>query len=206
MMPPSPSPGRDGDELDPFTHEGTVVDVDDPRRAHRIRASIQGTTSKTAWAVPRGGGGGGPQRGGNIAPKIGQNVLISYIGGDRDRPMWEGADWATTAGASEVPTDIVAAGADAALVQAFELRSGDAALRLTVDERPGHRAFKVSGVRHLPGGGEAIVASVELDLEQNVVDLFGMAGIQIRSIGFVDVKSMAVRILKRRVGRSRSPI
>ncbi len=205
-MPPPNSPGRDGEDLDPYTHEAVVVDVKDPLRAHRIRASIEGVTSKTAWAVPRGGGGGGPQRGGNAAPKVGQNVLISYIGGDRDRPMWEGADWAATPGASELPADIVAAGADAALVQAFELRSGDAAFRATVDERPGHRAFKLSGVRVLEDGGEVVIASLELDLEQNVLDLFGMAGIQIRSLGFVDVKAMTARILKRRVGRSRSPI
>lgn len=196
------SHSRDGDERDPFTWEGKVVDVKDPQGRHRIRASIEGVTDLTAWAVPRGGGAGGPQRGGNIAPRVGQDVLINYIGGDPERPMWEGADWS----ADNIPHDLAAAGADAPLVQAFELRSGDAALRFTVDERAGRRAFKVSGVRLLAGGGEAVIASVELDLEQNALDLFAMAGVQIRSLGFIDVTALTARILKRRVGRRRSPI
>lgn len=196
------SPFKDGSARDPFTYAATVVNVDDPLKAHRIRASIPGETSKTAWASPRGGGAGGAQRGGNIAPKVGQDVLITYLGGDLNRPLWEGAWW----GKDETPADLVAAGADAAQVQALELRSGDAALRFTVDERAGHRAFKLSGVRLLANGGEAVIASVELDLEKNAIEIFAMAGIQLRSVGFIDVTALTARLLKRRVNRSRSPI
>jgi hypothetical protein len=193
---------RDGVVLDPYTRLGTVVDNVDPLGMRRVRVSIENITSRSAPALPKTGGGGGAQRGGHSVPKIGQQVFITFLDGDRDRPVYEGAHWANVPGRQEAPSDIVAAGAEGALVASLEI-SG---VRFTVDERPGRRAFRLSCFVD-NAGVEQLVGSLEFDVEKRVLDVFALAGIQFRTAGFFDVRNALVaRILKRRVRRTNAPI
>jgi hypothetical protein len=51
-----------------------------------------------------------------------------------------------------------------------------------------------------------VLGSLELDIEKRVLDLYALAGVQLRSKGFVDIAAVTSRILKRRVRRSPSQI
>lgn len=192
----------DGTEVDHGIYDGTVIDRADPLNLRRVRVSIPGK-GETVWALPRTLGGGGAQRGGHVLPAIGQTVLVQFLHGDRRRPIYEGAWWGT----GEAPRELLAAGSDAQEVQAFELPLGTdgSALRVTLDGRAGKRAWKVAAVQRT-GADESVLGSIELDIEQRVVEVYGLAGVQIRSLGFIDLKGLTARILKRRVDRNTKPI
>lgn len=192
----------DGNDLDWGLYDAPVIDTADPLHLRRVRVNIPGR-GETVWALPRTTGGGGPQRGGHLLPRVGQTVLVQFLHGDRRRPVYEGAWWGT----GEQPRELLAAGAEAEQVQAFEVAMGNdgTSIRVTLDERAGKRAWKVAAVQRT-GESESVIASIELDLEQRVLDLYGLAGVQVRSLGFVDIKGLIARILKRRVDRNTKPI
>ena len=192
----------DGKEQDFGLYDGTVIDIDDPLNLRRVRAELPGM-GPTVWAFPRTQGGGGAQQGGHVLPAVGSTVLVQFLHGDRRRPVYEGGWWGT----GEAPRELLAAGGDATKVQAFEWPMGTdgMSLRVTLDGRAGQRKWLLAAVERV-GSDETVIASVELDLEQMVLDLYGLAGVQVRSLGFIDVKGLAARILKRRVDRNTKPI
>lgn len=109
---------------------GVVVRVDDPKGKHRIKASIDGICEETQWALPLCAGGGGPQRGGHLAPKVGHDVVVIFLGGDIEKPVYLPAWW----GDDEKPEDLQGLPPEEApLVQVLELDR----FKVTVDERAG---------------------------------------------------------------------
>jgi hypothetical protein len=75
-------------------------------------------------------GGGGPGRGGHVVPEVGADVLVFFIGGDPERPMYAAAGWGLPKAGSEMPIDARDT-EQPELVQTMRLGS----LVITVDER-----------------------------------------------------------------------
>jgi hypothetical protein len=129
------------------TYEGVVVDDKDPDGRHRVRIRIPGMVEQTTWARPLTAGGGSPQRGGHVNPLIGADVVVWFIGGDIERPVYMCGAWgtrpetnpfratpdATPQTGLETPQAMKDAGANAHLVQSMDIGR----LRITVDETPG---------------------------------------------------------------------
>lgn len=109
---------------------GVVVDVNDPLKRHRVKATIDGIVEETQWAYPCTMGGGGKQRGGHAAPPVGAHVVVVFLGGDVERPVYLGGWWVD----DELPEDLGGLSAEEApLVQVLETGR----FKVTVDEREG---------------------------------------------------------------------
>jgi len=110
-----------------YDHEGepryfgryvaTVIDNADPLKLGRVQFRIEGLIEpKSGWAFPVGGGGGGAaQRGSYDVPDKGATVLASFLAGDLDQPIFEGAWRGTSEGMTQLPSP-----ADASKVKLFE--------------------------------------------------------------------------------------
>lgn len=123
------------------TYAGVVVDNEDPEGRHRIRARLPGYVETTAWAFPRTMGGGSAQQGGHMVPAVGADVVVEFLDGNIDKPMYSGGSW----NAKEMPTTAKDAGTDAHKVAVLELGR----FMLTIDTRDASPGFsivdKVSG-------------------------------------------------------------
>ena len=109
---------------------GVVVRNDDELSRHRIKASIDGICEETQWAYPCVMGGGSPQRGGHAVPPVGAHVVLLFLGGDIERPVYLGGWWVD----DEIPTDLQGLSPeDSALVQVIETSR----FKVTIDERSG---------------------------------------------------------------------
>lgn len=108
----------------------TVTDNADPKSLGRVRFRIEGMIDASGWAFPVGGArsSGSTHRGSFDVPEIGATVLASFLSGDVDQPIFEGA-WH---GINEAPTGTPAP-ADASKVQIFE----SSRFLLTLDARSG---------------------------------------------------------------------
>jgi hypothetical protein len=86
------------EELDPEPREeglwfGQVVDVADPEKRGRVKILVPGlTATSTTWAEPVGlPGAGGPGQGEFSVPPVGATVLVGFLLGDLDSPVfWSG--------------------------------------------------------------------------------------------------------------------
>lgn len=170
-------------------HHGKVVDDDDPEGLHRVRIEIPGLIEKSAWAFPVGTlGGGGPQRGAAFVPRVGSDVVVWFIGGDSQRPIYSGAWWGKSATGNEMPTSIKDVPAsDAKKIQAIEIDR----LVITYDEREDRRLFsledKVSG------------DSIVWDLNAQGMRIELTSALIIKVFGLLDIDATQVTIKGREV-------
>lgn len=147
-------------------YAATVTDNADPRSLGRVRFRIEGLIDSpgSGWAFPVGGArsSGSAQRGGFDVPEIGATVLASFLAGDVDQPIYEGA-WP---GAGEAPTGVPAP-ADASKVQIFESpqflltldsRSGSPAASL-VDKASGEKIVLTPGAIQIEGPNVTVGAA-----------------------------------------------
>src|ERR1700712_1760831 len=116
---------------------GKVIDNVDPQGLYRVRIKIHGIVEKSQWAWPVGTMGGGSKgRGAWVVPDIGADVVVQFLGGDVERPVYQTAWWGKLKdGTEELPTE--AAGLspeDTAKVQTIHESSR---LKIWVDEREG---------------------------------------------------------------------
>lgn len=180
---------------------GFVTNVEDPSGVHRVRVQVPGLTDDTGWARPRSTMGGGLQHGGHIVPRVGSRVLITYEYGNTERPLYEPASWVR----EDVPADIAAAGSQAHLVQAFEFaKLGAISFRVTLDERPESRAFRIYAVD--TANADDLVAALELDLVSRGTILYGLTGVEIRSTGFIQLAAALIQVGDRAVLPRSTPI
>jgi len=112
---------EEGQARFPFFYQATVLRNDDPEKCGRIRAHVPAIKTETAWALPIGGAGCGPQRGLFAVPPVESNVLVGFIQGDVDMPFYMCGPWGSAKGTSEVPR-AASAESEATVhrVQAFE--------------------------------------------------------------------------------------
>jgi hypothetical protein len=187
---------------------GKVIDNVDPEGLHRIRASVAGIVEKTAWAYPIGtDGGGSAQRGRNRVPEIGADVIIQFLGGDLERPVYQAAWWGTLAdGTDERPTE-VAAVPNAEAHQIASIYEGRR-LKVWVDERDGKQQLGIQdkGPPGVSEAAQAMLPFIQIDIETGTITLFSSAGTNIRSIGRISIEAAEVYIMGRLVLPDSKPI
>ncbi len=172
----------------PLTYHGVVVDNADPDGAHRVRVSIPGIVELTGWAYPITSGGGSAQRGGHIVPAEGSEVVVWFIGGWIERPIYACGWWPPAAAEGpRMPTDVVAAGAQAHQVQSIEI--GD--FKLTFDERDDKRTIRAE---HITSGD-----FIEWDLKNQGLQISMSAAILLKCSGLIDIDAAQVSIIGRQV-------
>jgi uncharacterized protein involved in type VI secretion and phage assembly len=157
---------------------GVVVRVDDPEGRHRVKFMIPNLVEpESQWARPLGGGG--PQRGGHVCPRVGDEVVVTFLGGDVERPVYQAAWW----GDGEEPEDLAALSvADAPLVQVLEF----ARHAVAVDERPGREQLVLRD--KLTGD------SVTLDGVTGTVTVQATTALVLRAVGAVSIEGAAVTV------------
>ena len=86
-------------------YAGVVVDRVDPLGIGRVRLRIPGLIEPaSAWALPRGGVGGGTNRRGFFdVPEVGADVFVQFLMGDVDRPVYESGNWGLPDDVTEIP-------------------------------------------------------------------------------------------------------
>lgn len=171
-------------------YSGVVVDREDPEGLHRVRVEVPGLIDKSAWAWPVTGGGGSKQRGAHIVPALGADVIVWFIGGDVERPIYAGAWW----GVAESPTEALAAADESHDVQSLELKD----ILITVDERDGRRAVELRN----KVTGDFIV----IDIASGVMKVRMTAAILLEAIGQIDLKAAAITLNERVVLPDSKPI
>lgn len=180
---------------------GLVTDNVDPGIAngkgnHRVRAMIPGLVEpQTDWLLPLTAGGGGPQRGGHIVPSIGSKIAIWFHQGDLEgHGAYLCLNWAEPPGGSELPGDLLDED-NAHQIQTMQIDG----LRITIDERPTKRSFKVVDVD--PTTGEA-VAAIVIDRESRGILLSANTAVMIKTLGIFSVEATEVVIKGRRMNAS----
>jgi len=135
---------------------GTVTENADPQKLGRARIKIEGLIEKTGWALPMGSPGGGGtaaagQRRGMSAPvSLGALVVVGFLQGDVDSPIFWPANFGIVEGASQVPGPVGGysrVDRDTAAARPSEDISPDDALKVfayesanfvvVIDDRPG---------------------------------------------------------------------
>ena len=192
----------DDEDDDHGTYMAFVSDVADPLGLHRIRFSIPGKMALSDWSWPRHAGG--PRRGGHIVPHVGDMVVIEFIDGNKDLSTYTNGWWAQRADGKTAPVDLVAAGNQAHLVQAFEIGDiGGISFRATLDERVGRRSCRVYAIDTV---NNLEIVSLELDLEKRGIVIYGLTGIVLQSDGYIQATAPIVQINDRAVQTKGGPV
>ncbi len=86
-------------------YHGTVIDRTDPLKLGRVRIAIPGVVDESAWAFPAAtGGGGSAGRGFFVVPELHADVMVMFVLGDPDRPVYLSGHWGTPGGTPETPS------------------------------------------------------------------------------------------------------
>lgn len=169
-------------------YHGTVADTVDPEKLHRVRVNIPGLLEPSNWAWPLTAGGGSAQRGGHVVPAKGADVLVWFLGGDLERPVYAGGWWGKPDAGTEMPKDVdEVTPEEAAKLQSLEFEK----FKITIDEREGKWAFaiidKVSG------------DNVTFDLKNQALNIKMTAAILIEVLGVFDVSAAQLYLNGRQV-------
>lgn len=171
------------------------------RGLHQIRASIPGLldadpvtgeVATTRWALPLTAGGGSARHGGHIAPKVGAEVVIMFLGGDIRQPRYLGGYWT----ADEVPQRIGEAAGDAHLIHSLQVGS----FAITVDERPRNaeagtgQVIEIADLSDVTDEDPAPATSITIDLVNKGIDISAGYLLRLRAVGQVDIEGAIVRI------------
>jgi uncharacterized protein involved in type VI secretion and phage assembly len=169
-------------------YQGVVMQNDDPEGLYRCRIEVVGIIELTDWAFPFGTlGGGSPQRGGFVVPAVGADVIVMFVGGDPERPIYSPAWWSFRDDAKEMPKAALDAGAAAHQVQSFQLGS----MVVAIDERTGQRKLSLEDTVT----GDAIV----WDLEKQGLRVKMTSAVLIEADGLVKVNGAQVTVQDRLV-------
>lgn len=175
---------------------GVVVDNQDPDGRYRVRVTVPGLIEKSAWAYPFGTmGGGSAQRGGWVVPDVGADVVVFFIGGDPDFPIYAPAWWGKPKAGSEMPInarDVPAK--EAYKVQCFQIGR----VVITFDEREGKRLFSIEDTKT----GDQFV----WDLETAGISITTTSAILLKTLGVIDLKGTVININGRKVLADSKPI
>lgn len=136
---------------------GEVVDNADPERVGRVRVRVPGVVEPASgWAWPIGASGGGfDRRGAYWPPAKGAAVLVFFLGGDVERPVFFPGPWGFPAGVPETPGPVggyTTPGADGVAPPREQIAPADAPrikavetdhFVVVVDEREGRALLRV---------------------------------------------------------------
>lgn len=83
---------------------GTVVDNQDPEGRRRVRIQVHGVTDRSRWAEPIGLMLG-KKAGFAMVPEVGTTVLVQFIHGDIDHPVYQPGPFGAPGGVSDEPDE-----------------------------------------------------------------------------------------------------
>lgn len=120
---------------------GVVVQRNDPKNLARVRVRIPGLCDPmSAWAYPMGSpGGGGPQLGLKMVPRMGAEVAVLFKNGDPDVPYYMPANWGMPNGSSEMPTDVKDVSDSPEDIDCLETER----YSIMIDNRPGKETMRL---------------------------------------------------------------
>ena len=171
---------------------GVVVDREDPKGLLRVRVRVPGFFEPASpWARPLGIGGGSKDRGLVSVPAVGATVVLFFLMGDRDKPVYLSAYWGLPDGESEVPE---AAQVNPPDSHVFSSGTLSVELREVEDER------RVRIKDHLTGD------MFELDAEAHILTIRASVGIVLESSGQIEINGLNVAIKGRPVRPTNDPI
>lgn len=180
---------------------GVVVNNVDPEGLHRVKFKVDGVIEpESAWAWPMGTlGGGSAKRGAWQVPEVDADVLVMFIDGDPDRPVYMAGHWGIRAGQSEVPTPV----GEVPAAQAHQIAVLKETGRYLVytDERAASLSLtikdKISGDK------------IEFDSSPSTgpgITIQASAAIILKADGLVSIEGAQVQIQGRLVQASKKPI
>jgi hypothetical protein len=170
--------------------KGFVTDNNDPEGLYRVRVNVPGLIEKTDWIYPIGGPGGGSKgRGGWTVPAVGALVVVMFIGGDIEHPVYMCGWWGTDdgkGGGPEMPTEAQAVDpADAWQVQTIWEGNN---VKVWVDETPGKEQLGIQDKND-------DTTFFQMNFTNGVITISGSTGVVIKSDGFVEITGSQVKIL-----------
>jgi len=185
-------------------YEGVVTYRDDPLLLSRIKVRVPGilepqTSDQGPWAWPRSAGGSA-QFGRNSVPPLDADVLIQFVNGDLNYPVWETA-WHGVPLVDGQPRSEAFPEHEHPDIHVF----GVGAFRLVIDDRPGQRSATFKVVK-LVGGEEQAVAWLEFNYETNSAQLWADSAVQVAAGAIVDIDGSTVQVRGRKVVPSPKPI
>jgi uncharacterized protein involved in type VI secretion and phage assembly len=177
---------------------GKVIDNADPDGLHRVKIRIPGIMDETQWAFPMGTQGGGSKgRGGWTVPDVGADVLVMFIGGDYERPVYTTGWWGIPAAGTEMPTEAAAVPkTDAHKIQTIHESSR---LKVWVDERNGKEQLGIQDKSDED-------TYMQIDMSQGSITISATSGVIIKCLGLVEIDAAQINIGGRLVLPDSKPI
>jgi len=176
------------------TYLGTVVSVDDPLEANRVRVKIPGICEPFSnWARQEGRGFGvGHGFGFFGVPPEGSEVLVTFEAGDIDSPWYRPAD----IGAADIPSEV--RGTPTKWMMSFL----DIRMLFEVQDVGGQLLGKVKIYSNKLGEYNYI----EIDGANNKVSVEALTDLAIKAVGRVNIQGVFVTIQGRPVTPGGKPI
>lgn len=190
---------------------GRVVENEDPKGIGRVRVVIPGFIEpKSSWALPANTGwGGGAQSGAFAPPAVDSSVVVMFLQGDVDHPVYMGGYFGSDvtrdatqseldAGSqprvsdTEVPTPVKdLPPEDRPKIRAIETKN----FYVYIDERPGEEEDPESGKdRLLIQYKDDDEVFIEIDGVNKGIQVSATAAVSIRSSGIVSIEGSQVQI------------
>jgi hypothetical protein len=185
-------------------YAGTVVFRVDPMTLGRIKVRVPGllepgSPEEGPWAWPRGAGGS-PQWGRNSVPPLDADVLVQFVDGDLDSPIWE-------LGSHGRP--IVEGQARSEAFPEHEHPDihvwGIGPFRVVLDDRQGSRSLTIKMIKQIKGQEES-TAWIEFNHEDNSLQIHADSALQVAAGALVDIDGPVVQVRGRKVVPSPKPI
>ena len=171
-----------------YTWLGKVVRNDDPQGIYRVTVMVPGLEEpESNWALPRGTiGGGSYRRGGWLTPAVGANVYVSWLGGDRTKPLYEGGPWAP----GDQPQDSAKQNGTLGDPDVLAIELGGVRLKLGANGDKGY--FRVM----LAPGDDDHRTLFELDGTKSVATLSAITRLIVTATGMISVDAAQVEFFK----------
>ena len=187
-------------------YEGTVTFRQDPMGLGRIKIEVPGiiepeNSKASPWAFPRGSGGS-EKWGKNDVPKIGSDILVQFVNGDINSPVYESA-W------HGKPINRETNKQESEAFPEFEdpdvLVWGRDWLRLVMDNREGQKIARLKVVKTVNGKEEDIIW-LEFNYEDNSAQLYATSALGINADAIIDIDAPTVQVRGRKIVPNNKPI
>lgn len=168
---------------------GIVTDRNDPLRVGRVRVRVPGVNEPdSAWAWPVGcAGGGRAGYGEHAVPQAGATVVVWYLGGDPDRPIYMPGPWPLRErgeDGAEAPVAGALTGLDRAAVPADVRGVETRRWLLTMDDDA-----DVARLEHKDSG-----SYVEWNGQTRTLTVSMETAVRIQALGWVDLRAARVTL------------